>query len=404
MMIEQQMKYLVVDAGETFIQEGEIGKEAYIVEEGVVRVFVYRDEQLIILSDVGPGSVVGEMAIFDDGPRTASVTALKPSRLIVVTRELFKNRMKQLDPVLNMCMNVILERFRCTLTGIRDVNLTSMLSSCSRKNDQTTRFSDAIEEVILEHDLTQAIIDNELVLHFQPIIHLADHSLSGCEALVRWNHPDRGLIFPDQFISSAEKSGLITPISRWVAKNAMQGLVEIVSQSALNNQLFVSINLSGADFCEQDLASFMVRAVERSSLNPEQIKIELTESVLVEQPDVAKKTLDELKALGFSLTIDDFGTGYSSLSYLHQYNFDTLKIDKSFVQDAINSDYKRKIIESIVALAKQLDMTIVAEGIETKEHVRLMQDLGCDYAQGYYYSRPVSCDAFVGYSKSSGSA
>jgi diguanylate cyclase (GGDEF)-like protein len=245
-----------------------------------------------------------------------------------------------------------------------------------------------IERRRLESDLRFAIKHGELRLHFQPRYRLADRKMVGAEALVRWQHPERGLIPPDTFVGIAEESGLIVALSDWVLEAACREAVR------WPESLFVSINLSPVEFKRGYLVERVCDVLSASAINPSRVELEITESVMLENADGALEIMHGLKSLGVRIAMDDFGTGYSSLSYLRTFPFDGLKVDRSFVNRLQDSADDKAIIQAIVDLGRALSLTVTAEGIETAEHLALLQAVRCDEGQGYFLSRPISAEAF----------
>ena len=245
----------------------------------------------------------------------------------------------------------------------------------------------------LETDLRRALERRELFLNFQPIVALATEQIIGFEALVRWRHSERGIISPMDFIPIAEETGLIIPIGQWVLEEACRQTKQWKEQVHPDRPLFVSVNLSGKQFQQPDLLEQITSILRESGLAPCSLKMEITESLLMENIEAACATLEQLRELGVEVSIDDFGTGYSSLSYLHRLPIDTLKIDRSFVGRMALNDENIEIVRTIVTLAQSLEMAVVAEGIETKEQLAQLRALKCDGGQGYLFSQPLAADA-----------
>ena len=245
-----------------------------------------------------------------------------------------------------------------------------------------------LERVRLEMDLRYAVDRNELALHYQPIIDLSDGRLVGFEALLRWYHSELGMIPPNKFIPIAEDSGLIKPITVWILAEAARQLTKWQTLAPDYSSLMVSINISGKHLGNNDLIDDVQRAIELTRIHPSALKLEITESAAMENPEHTVTMLNSLKELGVQLSIDDFGTGYSSLSHLHKLPFDTLKIDRSFVSGVGESGEDSEILQTIISLAKNLKMRVVAEGIETESQLRVLQNLGCDFGQGYLMAKP----------------
>lgn len=251
----------------------------------------------------------------------------------------------------------------------------------------------ALNFLELKAELRAAVDNEELLLHYQPIVSLSSGALTGFEALVRWNHPQRGLVSPVDFIPMAEDAGLISAIGRWVLYEACRQMRSWQEQFALHPYLSISVNLSGKQFAQPDLIDQVIQALQETGLDPRMLKLEITESAVMENLGTAITMLQQLRALGVELGLDDFGTGYSSLSYLHRLPIDMLKIDRSFVGLMTKSEDNEEIIKTIITLARSVNMKVVAEGVETLEQLTQLRLLKCDEAQGYLFSRPIAADA-----------
>ena len=243
----------------------------------------------------------------------------------------------------------------------------------------------------LETDLRRALGRGELRLNYQPVVSLATGQISGCEALVTWAHPTRGVIPPGDFIPAAEETGLIVPLGRWALQQACR---DARAWNDRGHRVSVSVNLSGKQLVQPELLEHVRSALDASALDARRLRLEVTESVIMENAGPAALLLTQLKALGVHILLDDFGTGYSSLSYLHNFRFDTLKIDRSFVSRLELGGKHAEIVRTIVSLARALSMEIVAEGVENVAQVTALQLLHCDYAQGYLFSRPLETSEF----------
>ncbi len=244
----------------------------------------------------------------------------------------------------------------------------------------------AKERLDLENDLRKALEKNELELYYQPQICLQTGEQIGVEALLRWIHPDRGFISPIQFIPIAEETKLILPIGEWVLKEACRQTV--AWQKKHGSSMQVAVNISAIQFDRFDFLNTVISALEETGLDPSYLELEVTETVLMQDVNIVIERLNELRSLGISIAIDDFGTGYSSLQYLQQLPLDKLKIDRSFI-NTIEANKGSALVETIVLLAKRFGLKILAEGIEDKEQLEFLESLGCDEAQGYYFSKPV---------------
>lgn len=288
---------------------------------------------------------------------------------------------------------------------LRDAD-TAMYRAKAAGKGRVTRFEpsmreEAVERLELEADLKHALDKDEFRLFYQPKMNLASGLLVGFEALIRWQHPKRGLMAPDYFIPIAEETGLIVPIGNWVLEKACETVKVWQDQFPLEPPLEISVNLSVRQFREPGLVEQVRRAIEKSGIDPGSLQLEVTESVLIRDFGDAGETFAGLKALGVGLKIDDFGTGYSSLQYLARLPFDSLKIDRSFVFRMCDDTQSLDVVRTIVDLARNLGMQVVAEGVETEEQVEQLRSLGCGFGQGFYFSRPVPIEEAAAFLRSS---
>jgi diguanylate cyclase (GGDEF)-like protein len=239
----------------------------------------------------------------------------------------------------------------------------------------------------LETELRKAIRDNELQLYYQPQWNFKTGQLFGLEALVRWNHPQKGMIFPNEFISIAETCGLIHDLDMWVLDSVCKQIKQWENEQLSPKQ--ISVNLSAIQFSLPGLVRDVAGILAENQVSPKKMELEIIESILMDDAEYTLATLNALKSLGFSIAVDDFGTGYSSMAYLSKFPIDTLKIDRVFIQEIESGVAAKVIIESIIQMATRLGLTIVAEGIETAEQNRFLVSRGCTYGQGYFYNRPM---------------
>ena len=247
----------------------------------------------------------------------------------------------------------------------------------------------AVMRLQLETDLRFAIDRDEFELFYQPIIGLDEAALEGFEALVRWNHPQRGLVPPDKFISIAENTGLIIPMTVKILRSACAQVVKWQKLQPDGRPLSVAVNLSGKHFAHPALVEQINTVVRETGINASRLKLELTESAIMENAENAILMLKQIKQTGVQISIDDFGTGYSSLSYLHRFPIDLLKVDRSFVSAMEDNTENGEIVRTVIALAKALDLKVVAEGIESIHQYHQLRILGCEYGQGYLFSKPL---------------
>jgi diguanylate cyclase (GGDEF)-like protein len=250
----------------------------------------------------------------------------------------------------------------------------------------------AVTRLQLETDLRTAIERDELTMFYQPIINLDSMRLFGFESLIRWNHPTRGLVPPSEFIPVSEMTGFIVPLTLWVLQNSCRQMVEWQEKNPRHKNLVISVNLSGKHFAQKNLVEQIKTILKETRINPACLKLELTESAVMENAESVIVMMKQIRELGIQLSIDDFGTGYSSLSYLHRFPINTLKVDRSFVDTMEDGTENGEIVRTVIALAKTLRLDVVAEGIETIHQLHQLRILGCEYGQGYLFSRPVPAE------------
>jgi diguanylate cyclase (GGDEF)-like protein len=251
----------------------------------------------------------------------------------------------------------------------------------------------AVTLLQIETDLRRAVERQELHLHYQPLVSLQTGKITGFEALARWQHPKHGLISPAEFIPIAEDSGLITSVGYWAMLQACQQLRTWQQQFPADPPMMISVNLSSRQFAQPNLINQVECVLAETGLDAQTLKLEITESMVMEDIEAAIATLGQIKALNVQLGIDDFGTGYSSLSHLYRFPADTLKVDQSFVSRIGLDEENNEIIRAIVMLAHNLGMTVIAEGIETEEQLAMLRSLNCEYGQGYLFSEPLTHEA-----------
>ncbi|MCP8411700.1 putative bifunctional diguanylate cyclase/phosphodiesterase [Clostridioides difficile] len=249
------------------------------------------------------------------------------------------------------------------------------------------------EESMILDDIKIALVKNQFEVYYQPKFSLVNGEMIGSEALIRWNHPEHGFISPAVFIPIAEKSKLILKIGRFVFERVCTDLSEWKKQG--KNIVPVSVNLSRVELYQPDIVKFINKTIQMYNLSSDFIEIEITETVAINELNILKNVLNELRKHGFSISMDDFGTGYSSISCLRDMPIDILKLDKSFLGGIEHDERSRNIAKSIVSLAKSLDLVVIIEGVESKEQAELMKQFGCDLVQGFYFARPMPAKNFL---------
>ncbi|MCP1727824.1 EAL domain-containing protein (putative c-di-GMP-specific phosphodiesterase class I) [Natronospira proteinivora] len=377
------------DAGETIFHRGEPGDHAYLIRSGQVEISTDQGGKKVVIANLGPGEVFGELALISHQARTATATTTRDTEATVISTERLQAAIDSADPLLQTLLRGNLGRFIWTQRF--------MLQHASPKSEDSSLAHQAERDRNVEAEIGRAIKTREFELFYQPIVDLEKGHIAGFEALMRWRHPDRGTVSPGEFIGVAEATGQIVAMGAWALEEALEqlkGFQAIVDQQALDEQppLFMSVNVSGRQLLELDEIEHLGAVLKQSGVAPERIKLEITESLLVDDPMHAAIALQQLRDLGVRLAIDDFGTGYSSLSYLHLFPLDTLKIDRSFVQDMIHDPRRERIVRAISGLARDLDLNIIAEGVENEEELASLNRFECDYVQGFLMAKPQTAD------------
>jgi EAL domain-containing protein (putative c-di-GMP-specific phosphodiesterase class I) len=383
--------------GEALMREGERGECAYIIESGNVEILVQRDGQLLQIGTRGPGSMLGEMAMIDDKPRTATVRAMEDCTAIEITREDFAHRVENADPVLKMVMRIVTSRYRDMIARTDAIRVMPATPAAEAAEKSDSSSETALSTIRLNNELKEALEKGQLMLFYQPIIDVQNMKIGGFEGLMRWKHPVNGMISPGVFIPVAEDSGLITELSQLALELACDTAIKlqaVASKELIGPEpLFVGVNFSVKDFSAIDLPGLLKAAIDEKQMDPLQIHLEIVESLLMESPEKARAVLEKCREIGINISIDDFGSGYSSLSYLHFFPIDTLKIDQSFIRTLSKDQGSKVLVKAIIGLAHNLGMKVIAEGVETADDAAFLRSNGCEYIQGYYFSKPLAFEA-----------
>lgn len=384
--------------GQVIFKRGDQGECAYLIEEGAVEVLVTKQgsEQRIKL--IGKGELFGEISLIDYEPRTATVRAVERTVLVPIPRNLIEELLERSDPVLRHLLQVVLERFRYR----NDSSMTAEMETVS--DEQFRRRShvkgEATKKLSLAHGMKRALAREEFQLYYQPICDLADGRVAGYEALIRWHHPVEGVKLPKDFLWIAEQTGLIHDIGLWALERACTDWKTLKKFTDYETP-FVSVNLSAAQLSDENLVEEVKSVIVGQNMDAVELKLELTETVMVEHPQCALKIMDGLIALGCSIALDDYGAAHSGLKNLQRYPLSTLKIDGAFVEPMLKSAHSLQIVRSTVALAHSLGMKVVAEGIEDKAVRAILMEMKCDFGQGWYFGRSSKLQDLVRrYSKS----
>jgi len=250
--------------------------------------------------------------------------------------------------------------------------------------------AEAKSRLQLHNDLKRAVDNEDFDIHYQPIISLSTGRICGCEALARWEHPERGTVDPVDFIAHAEETGLIVRLGRWILRRSCRQLKEWRDDGVIDAAVTMSINVSKRQVAEQEFVDDVRKTLREFSLEGSSLNIEITERVIMDNPDSIAEVLKQLKEVGVEIHMDDFGTGYSSLNYLHRFPLDVLKIDRAFLGTKSIEDEYADVVQTVVALAHTLNMQVIVEGVETRQHIGKLLALNCDFAQGFYFSKALN--------------
>ncbi|MEO1330626.1 MAG: EAL domain-containing protein, partial [Pseudomonadota bacterium] len=382
--------------GATLFREGDPGDCAYIIEHGAVEISAGEGAARQVLATRVAGDIFGEMAIVDSKPRSATVTAVEDTQVLVVSKQQLQARIQALDPVLRMVLGVILDRFR---DSVRRMSGEAPSAPAQDAPETVERFSPlaeyskAFERIELEQTVKHAVSAGEMTLFYQPIVRARDGAIAGFEGLARWNHPLHGILSPGVFMPAVEDSGLMGEFTRWAVHRAAEDAARFARAPGAPENLFVSVNVTADDICDPSFVDFLAHTLDAVAFRSASLELEVTEASLASNPKTAIDVLGKIRALGPSISIDDFGTGYSNLTYLTQYPVQKLKIDKSFVDKLNQRSQDSSVVASIIRMSHAIGLKTVAEGIEDAGQAETLREFGCDLFQGYLYHRPQPFEA-----------
>ncbi len=383
----------VFASNELVFQWGDPGDSAFVIEEGCVEVLSGMGPDSRRIAILTEGAMFGEVALLDRQPRTASVRALVPTRLVRIDRSHVEELLSRSDTVIQYLMHLLLERFRSThdAAGMQQRLGNQSATSGTDTTDAIDLHKAAMRTLTLAQDLSDAIDHHQLELFYQPLIAFDQLSVAGFEALIRWHDPTLGMISPIEFIPLAEKTGLVHRIGQWVLRRAVADWTELRPYCLADEQHipFMSINLSAPELAGGGIVAAVQTCLDQHGMDPSELRIELTEGVIIQNMQAVATSLHQLRALGVGIALDDFGTGYAGLDYLQSLPFTCLKIDKTFVQHINQSERSLHIIKAALELARSIGLSTIAEGIEDADIGSQLAALGCSHAQGYYFGKPM---------------
>jgi EAL domain-containing protein (putative c-di-GMP-specific phosphodiesterase class I) len=366
-------------------REGDNPDTAFLIEAGEMEVRVRQGEADIVLSRLGPGDLVGEMAVIDDSVRTATATAVTDCVLYRIDRQQIAERLSAADPIIRSLLEGQLKRYRGALAALQGKPALS--------DRETPSEIAGIDKIRLESQLREALETRALQLSFQPILDVGAGIIAGYEALVRWRHAERGAVSPAEFVALAEETSLIVPVGEYVIDLACAAVTRFVDAGAWPVP-FVAVNVSARQLSHPGLIDRIVARVHAAGLPRGTLKLEITESRELDLELVAA-VIDVCHGHGIRVALDDFGTGYSHFGQLYRLAFDTIKLDQSFSRSMLASPRAMAIVAALARLGEALQADLVVEGIETEAQLQALRTLGVRYAQGYLIGRPRSLEDWL---------
>ena len=376
-----------LQAGDVLFEEGDLPTTAFLIEAGAVEVSLMVRGLRIVLGRLQAGDLLGEMAIFDGDPRSATAVAIEDCVLFPIDRAQISERLSKTDPIIQALLEGQIKRYRGALEAIRG----------GRRHNSSGPESlveiSGVDKIRLETHLREALAGEGLDVRYQPIMHIPTGKIAGYEALIRWNHPERGSISPMELVTLAEESSLIVEVGEYVFDTACRAVKRLIELGA-EPKPFIAVNVSARQLEHAGLIERIVARIEAAGVPRGSLKVEITESQELDQQLVAA-AIELCHRHDIRVALDDFGTGYSHLTQMHKLGFDTLKLDQAFSRSMLFDPRSMAVVEAIVRMGKALHADIVVEGVETAEMLEALAQLGCDYAQGYLIGRPQTLDELI---------
>jgi len=380
-------------ADTTIFRAGDAGEAAYVIDSGCVEILLGPEGAQRRIEVLAEGAMFGEIALLDGLPRSATVRTLVPTRLIRIDRGHIEGLLQQADSVVQYLVKVLLDRVRSERAARLELEgfERQPLRSVSEIDPDERLHMAALRTLSLAQSLSDGLRLGQLEVHYQPIVWLSDGRVAGLEALVRWRHPALGLISPDEFIPLAEKTGLIHRVGDFVLQRAAADWAQLrgLCRGQAGAPAFMSVNLSAPELCAPAAMQRIQACLAEHQMRPDELHIELTESIVISSVEVVTHVVQGLRGLGVGVVLDDFGTGYAGLGYLQTLPFSCLKIDRSFVERLHRAERSFHIVKSALELSALLGMSTVAEGIEDAETGEVLRRMGCTFAQGFFFARPM---------------
>lgn len=379
--------------GEIVFREGDPPTSAFLIERGRIEILTEQDQQVVVLSVLREGDLLGEMAIIDAAPRTATARAQTAATLIPIDGNQLSERIENSDPIVKALLKGQLARYRMALQNLRGQPIAKYLGNEHLQIVQEDGDRHAVAKIHLEMQLRDALKNRALDIRYQPIYDIRAQRIAGYEALARWKHPIRGQISPVEFIALAEETSLILPVGQYVLECVAQALAEFKGLG-VSELPFIAVNISGRQFAELDLLASICEIANAHGVDPRFIKIEVTESLTLDVSKIAE-LINRAQAMGIKVALDDFGTGFSNFGHLHKLRFNTVKLDQGFIRQMLEAPRCHAIVRAIVDMVHTLEADLVAEGVETEAQLAALAVMNCRYAQGYLIGKPQTLQEII---------
>jgi EAL domain-containing protein (putative c-di-GMP-specific phosphodiesterase class I) len=376
-------------AGEVLYRQGDPSDCAWLVESGQVELVSVQGRRTARHGVLGAGELIGELGLLDGAPRSATATARSDCRLLAIEREQFLERLQAGDPILRTLVDSLLQRIRGLVANMpAEAPMPAEDVACDDPVERS-----GIDKIRLEAQLRDALDAGTLEVRYQPIYDIAARRVTGYEALVRWALEGRGPVSPAEFIQLAEETSLIVPVGEYVLDRVV-GVLQSLRDGGADPLPSIAVNLSARQLVEPGMARQIVARAERSRLPAGALKLEVTESRMLDYAPVAA-VMAHCREHGLPFALDDFGTGYSNLTHLYKLDFEFIKVDQAFARHMFDSPRAMKMVEAIVAMAHALDAKVICEGVETREQLARLRELGVEYAQGYLIGQAAPAGAVL---------
>ena len=386
-------KKIQLKSGDVLFRLGDLPDSAYLIESGFMEVSAIQDGRKVILGNLRKGEIVGEMAVIDSNPRTATVIATSDCTLIAIDRDQFAERLANSDTIVRSLLDGLIRRYRDSIAHLR-----GELAEVDPFRDTTMLKTLTVSKIRLESQLKTALEEEQLNVIFQPIYDNENEKTAGYEALIRWNHPEQGMMSPADFITIAEETSLIADVGAYAIESSCKALRQLMDAGA-DSDIFISVNVSTKQINDENFIDNINQCIKEHNLDNTQLVIEITESHAAKAENLTS-FIRKCHINNYRVSLDDFGTGYSNLSQLYTMSYDTIKIDKAFTRNIEYSPKTFQFLNSLVEMSHSLDAATLIEGIETQEQFAKVKELGCKYTQGYLIGAPMDIQEILENQKS----